>query len=175
MPWLAGLGRARHLALSGGGSARCKARLARRNLRIRVRWMTAFQTGSSSTEAIREHLERENDLLGSRTTWVVTSQAFLFSAYAICVTGGGTEQFNRHAASIEVLIALLPWTAVLSLLLFYVTLVGGLAAMAKLRRSLRTPDGVLRGNGASRMAGLVAPVLTPAVFLLTWLAVLRFQ
>ncbi len=135
--------------------------------------MSEPRTERSSTDAIREHLERETDLLGSRTTWVVTSQAFLFSAYAVCVTGGGTEQPNVHAATLEVLIALLPWTAILSLLLFYVTLVGGLAAMAKVRRSLPTPDGVLRGNALSRMAGLVAPVLTPAVFLFTWLAALR--
>jgi hypothetical protein len=137
--------------------------------------MTAIRTGPSAANAIRDHIERENDLLGNRTTWVVTSQAFLFSAYAVSVTGGGTEQTNPHAASVELLIALLPWTAVLSLFLFCVTLVGGLAAMAKLGHSLRAPDEVLRGSVLSRMAGLAAPVLTPGVFLLTWLAVILFR
>ena len=132
-------------------------------------------TGFSSAEAIRDHLDRENDLLASRTTWVVTSQAFLFSAYAICIVGSGEERSNPHAYSLELLVNILPWTAVISLVLFYVTLVGGLVAMAKLRRSLRAPDVVLRGNGASRMAGLVAPVLTPAVFLVTWAIMLRFH
>ena len=137
--------------------------------------MNAKGTEPSAADAAGDHIERENDLLGSRTTWVVTSQAFLFSAYAVSVTGAGVEQTNPHAASVELLIKLLPWTAMLSLALFYVTLVGGLVAMAKLRRSLSAPDAVLRGNWLSRMAGLVAPVLTPGVFLLTWLAVIRFR
>ena len=36
---------------------------------------------------LRTHIDRETDLLGQRTAWVMASQAFLFSAYAVAVNG----------------------------------------------------------------------------------------
>jgi hypothetical protein len=125
---------------------------------------------------VRERLDYENDLLAQRTTWILASQAFLLSAYAICVVGTNTERLNPHAATLELLVALLPWTAIVSLVSLYVTVAAGLITMGKLRRAHKPSDPweelLIAGPLILRMSGLVAPATVPAIFLITWSAVL---
>jgi hypothetical protein len=125
-------------------------------------------------EIIVGRIDRENDLLGHRTTWVVASQAFLFSAYAVSLAGthGGARTIYAHR--LTTLVVLLPWTAIVTLVLLYVTIVGSVRAILRLRVLCETPEPMERelvhGDTVSRRAGLTAPVLIPAVFLTTWLA-----
>jgi hypothetical protein len=127
-------------------------------------------------QLVRARLDHENELLSQRTTWVVATQAFLFSAYALCLVGAGRQVEGPHAAAIEVLLKLLPWAAIISLALLYVTLAGGLLAMARLRRAMKPSEPldrlVLEGGFVSRAAGLTAPMLIPAVFVVLWATVL---
>jgi hypothetical protein len=123
-------------------------------------------------QLVRARLDHENELLSQRTTWVVATQAFLFSAYALCLVGAGRQVEGPHAAAIEVLLKLLPWAAIISLALLYVTLAGGLIAMARLRRAMKLDRLGLEGGFVSRAAGLTAPMLIPAVFVVLWATVL---
>lgn len=125
---------------------------------------------------VRARLDYENSLLNQRTTWVVASQAFLLTAFGICVVGTRSSNLGSHSSPLETLVALLPWAAIFSLILLYVTIAGGLLAMARLRRAHEPEDPfdrlILQGSRVSGLAGLAAPVLIPAVFILLWTAVI---
>jgi hypothetical protein len=125
---------------------------------------------------VRGRIDRENDLLAHRTTWVVTSQAFLFTAYALCVANVAHMQTGAATRSVVLLMRLLPWTGMASIVLLYVTLVGALREMRRLRRML-APRGaveraVLETDPKARIFGLAAPLGIPAVYLVTWLTLL---
>jgi hypothetical protein len=125
---------------------------------------------------LRGRIDRENDLLSQRTTWVVTSQAFLFSAYAICLSGGAHTPVGPMRRSIDLLATLVPWTGIISIALLYMTIFGGMRAVARVRR-LFHPSGsveraVLRTDRTARLLGLAAPLGIPGVFLITWVTLL---
>jgi hypothetical protein len=112
---------------------------------------------------LRERLDREDELLHHRTTWVVGSQAFLLNAYGNCLVGSAMEAQNPRARSLEFLMHLLPWTGVSSLVALYLGVFAALLTMRRLRR------GAGEGVVPLRMAGTVGPLLVPAVFLATWI------
>jgi hypothetical protein len=125
---------------------------------------------------VREQLDRENEHLTSRTTWILASQAFLITAYAMCVTGSANIATNPRARTLELLVQILPWTAIAALLSLYVTIAGALFMMSRLHRSARRAElsgpWALYDENAPRVAGLVGPLLSPAVFLVTWIVIL---
>jgi hypothetical protein len=122
--------------------------------------------------ALLERIAREDDLLGQRTSWVVASQAFLVSAEAISLQ----ETAKRYAATVEILVKFVPWTAIASLLLLYISIVAAVVELGKLRRVLQA-SGLARVVSASRIhvriIGLAAPSLLPIVFLALWVTVLE--
>lgn len=130
------------------------------------------------TKFICERLDYENSLLVQRTSWIVASQAFLVSAFALCVIGTSNP---HHATTLELMVKLLPWTSIVSLGAFYITISGGLVAMYHLQQIVhaRLGDGwehlLVETRAVPRYAGLVAPVAVPAVFLVTWVAVVMFR
>jgi hypothetical protein len=150
-----------------------------------------LSTGPSSTEPelpkdvlsdpsfqllLRTHIDRETDLLGQRTAWVMASQAFLFSAYAVAVNGHGDPTSPRGGTRSALLVAVIPWLSLLSLLLLVVTIAGGLFALVRLRNLLlSTAEARIRALDAgpiARVAGLAAPLLVPMTFLVAWLVLL---
>ena len=150
-----------------------------------------MSTGPSSTEPgiakdvladpsfqllLRTHIDRETDLLGQRTAWVMASQAFLFSAYAVAVNGHTDASSPRGGTRSQLLVTVIPWLSLLSLLLLVVTIVGGLFALVRLRTLLlSTAEARIRALDAgpiARIAGLAAPLLIPMTFLVAWLVLL---
>jgi hypothetical protein len=130
-----------------------------------------------TTKFICERMDYENSLLVQRTSWIVASQAFLVSAFALCVIGTNGSGTNPHTDTLELMIKLLPWTSIVSLIAFYITISGGLLAMFHLQQIIRERRGdgwerlLVQTRALPRFAGLVAPVVVPAVFLLTWIVV----
>lgn len=121
---------------------------------------------------LRARLDRETDLLIHRTAWVVGSQAFLFSAYAVSLSGPGRAATKAIVIKANLLIVVIPWVAVTSLLLLLVTIGAGVAALARLRTHARVGDArarILDEGLLVRVASLVAPLLVPAAFLVTWI------
>ena len=124
---------------------------------------------------LRSRLDRENELLVHRTAWVVGSQAFLFSAYAMAVNGhpGAAPAAYQQA---RLLASAIPWVAVVALVLLNISIAGNLAALIHLRRQVDEDCDprmrVLLIGRRARMAGMVAPVLIPVAFLITWLVLL---
>jgi hypothetical protein len=125
---------------------------------------------------LRTHIDRETDLLGQRTAWVMASQAFLFSAYAVAVNGHTDATSPRGGTRSQLLVTVIPWLSLFSLLLLVVTIAGGLFALVRLRSLLlSTAEARIRALDAgpiARIAGLVAPLLVPLTFLVAWLVLL---
>ena len=124
---------------------------------------------------VRERLDRENELLSHRISWVVASQAFLLSAYGNCLVGGSGEAHNPNARRLELLLAVLPWTGILSLLALYVTVFAALVTMWRLRRVVEQSHAMSHsavGDPPLRRAGLAGPLVVPCVFLVTWVLLL---
>jgi hypothetical protein len=121
---------------------------------------------------VHQRIDRENELLAHRTAQVVASQAFMFSAYSILLVGATRCSESGHSRTMDALVRMLPWTAIVSLALLYITIAGGIRALVILHRLVSEADEPLEfGDILSRVSGLAAPVLVPAVFLATWLVV----
>ena len=124
---------------------------------------------------LRNRIDRETDLIVQRTAWVVGSQAFLFSAYAVSLNGPVHAASPAIAAKSRLLIVLIPWVSLVSLALLLVTIGAGVAAWLRLRLHAERTDPrahSLEGGTGVRFAGLAAPLLVPVAFLVTWLALL---
>jgi hypothetical protein len=125
---------------------------------------------------IQTRLSHEDDLVNQRVSWLVNSQSFLLTAYAITLNGLAADASKPLAVVQRKLLDLLPVVGVACVLLVCVALVGGLCALAELRRFAATKypkDRLfLISKPTTQFLGVSAPVLIPIVFLAIWLAVL---
>ena len=124
---------------------------------------------------LKDRLDRETDLLIQRTAWVVGSQAFLFSAYAVSLCAPARAATPAIAAKSRLLVTLIPWVSVVSLSLLLVTIGAGVTAWFHLRGHTHKLDAlasVPETGPIVRLAGLAAPLLVPVAFLITWLTLL---
>ena len=122
---------------------------------------------------LRARLEHEDGLIVNRLAWLMASESFLFTAYAIVLNNAATTHHAR-------LIKLIPLVAVLSSALILIGIVAAIRAISWIRVQLRSrvPDETALGlpplntPGAIRIAGLAAPVLLPLLFVTVWLYLL---
>jgi hypothetical protein len=125
---------------------------------------------------IQARLSHEDDLVNQRVSWLVNSQSFLLTAYAITLNGLAADASKPLAVVQRKLLEMLPVVGVACVLLVCVALVGGLCALAELRRFAATKypkDRLfLISKPTTQFLGVSAPVLIPLVFLVIWSAVL---
>jgi hypothetical protein len=125
---------------------------------------------------IQARLSHEDDLVNQRVSWLVSSQSFLLTAYAITLNGLAADASKPLAIVQRKLLDLLPIVGVACVLLVCVALVGGLWAISELRRFAATKfpkDRLfLISKPTTQFLGVSAPVLIPLVFLVIWSAVL---
>jgi hypothetical protein len=127
---------------------------------------------------IRSQIEHEDGLISQRLSWFIMSQSFLFTAFAITVANA--RPAPAGALDITVprlsLLAFIPLVAIASSLLIGVSLVAAVLALRNLRRHFRATPGAdgghglppIHGAGATRVLGLIAPLLLPPLFLGVW-------
>ena len=90
---------------------------------------------------IRQRIEHEDNLIVQRLSWLVASQSFLFTAYAIVLNGLTTPPQPATETVIHQqmrLSRLIPLTAMMSCALIYVGIAAAVKAIADLRRSYRS-------------------------------------
>ena len=129
---------------------------------------------------IRERIEHEDNLVVQRLSWLVASQSFLFTAYAI-VSNGLMSQPAQPAClhfgeQLQLLFQLIPIVATLTCILIYISILAAVVTMRRLRNSYRSrfgpeEDGLppIMTAAPIRLFGFVAPGLLPLVFAAVWL------
>jgi hypothetical protein len=124
---------------------------------------------------IQARLSHEDDLVNQRVSWLVNSQSFLLTAYAITLNGLAADA-SKPLAIVQRKLLVLPIVGVACVLLVCVALAGGLCAISELRRFAATKfpkDRLfLISKPTTQFLGVSAPVLIPLVFLVIWSAVL---
>ncbi|BCU77611.1 hypothetical protein [Luteolibacter sp. LG18] len=129
-------------------------------------------------EAIRRRIENEHTLINQRLSWLVSSQAFLLSAFAISLNapkefaGGGYLEANH------LLVRVIPFGAIACIGLLWLTLWGAIWSLGILRREANNVCGdedlPVLNHAAIRWLGLAAPVFIPAIFLALWIVLLIY-
>jgi hypothetical protein len=131
-------------------------------------------------DAVRRQIEHEDILIVNRLSWLMASQAFLFSGYAILLSGPMQMRSTSYAAHAELLMKIIPLLAISASLLIYLGICGGVLMMARLRREmvrnhaaiggLRPP---VQGGSPTLLLGHAAPLGLPPLFAVAW-AILLF-
>jgi hypothetical protein len=129
---------------------------------------------------LRGQIEHEDNLVGSRISWFVTSQSFLFSAYAIIATSFQVTAAQTALDAKHLLLVIIPSIAIAASVLILFSIISGIRAMEELRKRyvqliagwqdpLLPP---IQGNRLNRMIGMAAPVLLPPLFMAVWVFLL---
>lgn len=131
---------------------------------------------SYSIEELRRRIEHEDNLLNQRVSWIVSSQAFLLTGYAILLNAPLDLRTPGHARDNALLLKLIPITSIAITLLLWIAMLAGIAAMRSLRSCANTHSGFaanhIQGAAATRVLGLAPIALVPPVFLITWLLII---
>jgi hypothetical protein len=126
-----------------------------------------------SFEMISSRIEHEDNLLNQRVSWIVSSQAFLLTGYAILLNAPLQPRSELFQHDHAMLVKLIPFTSIFITLLLWFGILAGIWAIRDLRaRAKAHPAFEARQTLArplTRAIGLATPALVPVVFLITWL------
>jgi hypothetical protein len=133
-----------------------------------------------SYQLFRSRIEHEDNLIIQRLSWLLASQAFLFTAYAITTNGLSTlepKTAGRFFEQAGLLFRLIPTVAIGVALLIYIGILAALRAIRQLRRLYQArpvpPDlPPIQTAATTRLLGLSAPLLLPLLFISVWLVLL---
>ncbi len=137
------------------------------------------EAGPIYGETIIRQLEHEDVLIVNRLSWLVASQSFLFTAYAIVLNGTSAPRTAILAGRQGELLHIVPTLGLATAGLIYLGVVAGVLVTMALRRQLRKlSPGTIRlgsplpGTQATHALGLAAPLLLPPVFFAAWVVLL---
>jgi hypothetical protein len=126
-------------------------------------------------QLLRGQLEHEDNLIANRLNWFLTSQSFLFTAYAILGNGivpsPGAGPDPRHQ-----LVVIIPLIAGATCFLIFLAILSGIWAIHNLvvlyQLNTRAEDAErfppLSGHRSTQFFGMMAPVLLPLLFMGVW-------
>lgn len=122
---------------------------------------------------LRGGIEHEDQLINHRLSWLVSSQAFMLTAFAISLNAPVLFVNPVYAKLNRLLYTLLPFTGLISSLLIYPSILGAVLALRKLRRHVRghALEGLppIHGTRLTVLLGHCGPLLIPWVFIITWI------
>ena len=131
-------------------------------------------------QLFRSRIEHEDNLIMERLSWLMASQSFLFTAYAIATNGLTNATLINGDVFVKRLFALeriIPIVAILNSVLIFVSIIAALKAIREVRsRYFDHPDILktlpLQASILPRRMGHSAPVLLPLLFFAVWLFLL---
>ena len=126
---------------------------------------------------IRQQIEHEDNLISQRLSWLLGSQSFLFTAFAISLNGPTQMRTKPYESTVNLLILVLPLVSILSAALIWLAVMAGMWTMTKLRRryaasisaGLRNVVPPVQSTGGALVLGHFAPILLPGLFVVIWL------
>jgi len=131
-------------------------------------------------QLLRDRIEHEDNLVIQRLSWMVASQSFLFTAYAIVLNGLNSLPpspapppfINQQMLVFRVV----PVVGILTCVLIYVSILAAVKSMARLRNMYHSRFGsedkdlpAVQSKAALRLLGSAAPLLLPPIFTVVWL------
>src|SRR3954454_10643859 len=130
--------------------------------------------------AVRSQIEHEDNLVSQRLSWLLASQSFLFTAYAITLNGPSQSHFKSFEVSSSLLMSLLVLVGIVSALLIWASVLAGISAMNTLKCHFEAsvgkkyPAGLppIQTTGMALRGGQLGPVLIPLLFIGVWLVLL---
>ena len=128
-------------------------------------------------DQVRHQIEHEDDLITQRISWLMASQSFLFSAYAIVLNGlKSGEKTPLESVKLN-FYHFLPVAGMLSTALIYASICGGIIAIRKLRKtwdsqqvtalSLNRPP--IHSSSLTFLLGQCAPRFLPLALIGMWI------
>lgn len=126
---------------------------------------------------LRDQIQHEDNLTTQRLSWLLASQAFLFSAYAIVLNGPEHAPTAFVAEQRSWLLGAVPLLGFTSAALIYVSILAGVVALRNLHRLAEpicttAPGGAeyppIQGSNLTRLFGLASPLLVPPIFAGVW-------
>jgi hypothetical protein len=130
---------------------------------------------------VRSRIEHEDNLVVQRLSWLVASQSFFFTAYAIVTNGLATQpqSIRTHfMEQLELLFRLIPIVGTLTCTLIYISILAAVFSMNRLRDSYRSRFPAdekamppIMTHRPIRLFGNSAAVLLPLVFITVWLVI----
>ena len=121
---------------------------------------------------LRQRIEHEDNLINQRLSWLVGSQSFLITAFAISLNAPKEFYQTRYGLIHERLLHLLPFVSISSIVILMVTLMGAMLSLRNLRRladKFSAPDDLpIYSHASIRFMGLAAALVIPLLFLGLW-------
>ncbi|HBL10556.1 MAG TPA: hypothetical protein DD379_03940 [Cyanobacteria bacterium UBA11162] len=125
---------------------------------------------------IRERIDYEETLLNQRVIWLIFSQSFLVSAYAIILNSPPEPKSPMYSDLQSCLIWLLPVLSLILSIIIYVSVISALSHIAQLRESYETypkDDTIdrfpmMNETSFIRRLGGLPPILVPLLFIGAW-------
>lgn len=132
-----------------------------------------------AVDAGLRQLEHEDVLMVNRLSWLVASQSFLFTAYAIVLNQSSAAGTPVTAMRRGQLMQIVPELGLATCGLIYLGVVAGIYVTVSLRREVKQQltgaPGVRVRRQSSRAPhalGLAAPLLLPPLFCAAWVVLL---
>jgi len=131
-------------------------------------------------KAVRDEIAHEDNLVGTRLSWFMASQAFLLSALAIAYKGSGPTHPSIPYPNVtnDFFFPLVPLLAIASCTLILLGIIAGGVALRRWHRLLQVmlrKDPTLPAIGRDGLIlqfGWIAPLGLPIVFGLAWIYLL---
>lgn len=128
-------------------------------------------------DQIRHQIEHEDNLVTQRLSWLMASQSFLFTAYAIVLNGLQPAEAGAPLEDSKLNFChLLPTAGIISTALIYASILGGLLAIKRLRKlwlsmgteavSVNRPP--IQSCGIPTILGQSAPWFLPLFLIGIW-------
>jgi hypothetical protein len=141
-------------------------------------------------EAYRDYLKHEDNLINNRMTWLILSQSFFFTTYALAIsrlsdstgeTNTKIETFLNSVAVLGIIVGLATFLSILSAL----KAIEGLKLRWKdhafsetsenakfIKEKARLPDLTGGGNSFAATFGFFMPMIMPLIFVGIWSVIL---
>ena len=125
---------------------------------------------------LREEIRHQNNLINARLSWLVSSQSFLLSGFAVTLNGSAQSLLSVYAKLNVILVTSLPVGGLVTDVASYLTIWAAISPMRKIRHlagdSHPSHLPAVQAEVLERRLGLTGPVLIPVVFLAVWLAII---
>jgi hypothetical protein len=125
---------------------------------------------------LREEIRHQDNLINARLSWLVSSQSFLLSGFAVSLNGSAQSLLPIYAKLNVILVNSLPVAGLVTDVASYLTIWAAISRMGKIRRiagnSHPSNFPTVQADVVTRRLGLCGPALIPVVFLAVWLAII---